>query len=182
MMPSLLCVHIQHSLLIGKNLLEWHIAFSICSFICVFHLDTFSIRVIHYYSYFFVFCSQCFPFPHGLCIILLFYRFFIRIILFSENCEVIIKQEHINRPHIETDDDTECEEVDEDIIEHPGLLCRLCASNIDEMVLIFSESGREQHIAEKINMCLPVTVSCIYKSFCHTIIFKYPVFENRILR
>jgi hypothetical protein len=53
--------------------------------------------------------------------------------------------------------------VDEELVpEHPGQLCRLCASAIKEIVYIFSATGKEQHIAEKINTCLPVTVSYLF--------------------
>jgi hypothetical protein len=44
-------------------------------------------------------------------------------------------------------------------MEHRGQLCRLCASSISKGIYIFSGVGREQHLADKINTCLPVTVS-----------------------
>lgn len=76
-----------------------------------------------------------------------------------ESCEVVIKQEDEKRL-VETDCESDLEEVDEELVlEHPGQLCRLCASAVSEAVYIFSATGKEQHIAEKINMCLPVTVS-----------------------
>jgi hypothetical protein len=40
-------------------------------------------------------------------------------------------------------------------------LCRLCAGRISTGIYIFSGTGREQHLANKINACLPVTVSMI---------------------
>ena len=40
-----------------------------------------------------------------------------------------------------------------------GQLCRLCANNIKVGVYIFNDAGEEQHLAHKINTCLPVTVS-----------------------
>jgi hypothetical protein len=44
-------------------------------------------------------------------------------------------------------------------LEYKGQLCRLCASSISKGIYIFSGAGREQHLADKINTCLPVTVS-----------------------
>jgi hypothetical protein len=38
-------------------------------------------------------------------------------------------------------------------------LCRLCACRISTGIYIFSGTGREQHLANKINTCLPITVS-----------------------
>jgi hypothetical protein len=71
----------------------------------------------------------------------------------------------VAKPQVEIDDDSDLEEVDEEVTsEHPGQLCRLCASAITEVVYIFSATGKEQHIAEKINTCLPVTVSYLHDS------------------
>jgi hypothetical protein len=44
-------------------------------------------------------------------------------------------------------------------LECKGQLCRLCARSISKGIYIFSGAGREQHLADKINTCLPVTVS-----------------------
>ena len=44
-------------------------------------------------------------------------------------------------------------------LECKGPLCRLCASSISKGIYIFSGAGREQNLADKINTCLPVTVS-----------------------
>jgi hypothetical protein len=44
-------------------------------------------------------------------------------------------------------------------LECKGQLCRLCASSISKGIYIFNGDGREQHLADKINTCLPVTVS-----------------------
>jgi hypothetical protein len=85
------------------------------------------------------------------------------LIFLIENSEVVIKQEQGAKPRVEIDYVTELEDMDEELIsEHPGRLCRLCASAVNEVVYIFSGAGKKQHIAEKINMCLPVTVSYLY--------------------
>jgi hypothetical protein len=74
----------------------------------------------------------------------------------TENCEVVIKEEQGERLHVDYDSDLE------DVPEHPGQLCRLCASAVNEVVYIYSGNGEKQRIADKINMCLPVTVSSLY--------------------
>ncbi|XP_021917100.1 oocyte zinc finger protein XlCOF6-like isoform X2 [Zootermopsis nevadensis] len=43
-------------------------------------------------------------------------------------------------------------------LECKGQLCRLCASSISTGIYIFNGTGREQHLADKINTCLPVSV------------------------
>jgi hypothetical protein len=82
-------------------------------------------------------------------------------IFITENCEVVIKQEQGARPRVDYDSDLE--DVHEELVpEHPGQLCRLCASAVNEVVYIYSGNGEKQRIADKINMCLPVTVSSLY--------------------
>jgi hypothetical protein len=84
------------------------------------------------------------------------------VIFLIENCEVVVKQEGEKRL-VESDCKSDVEDVDEELVlEHSGQLCRLCASAVSEAVYIFGTTGKEQHIAEKINTCLPVTVS-----YCH---------------
>lgn len=45
--------------------------------------------------------------------------------------------------------------------EHPGTLCRLCGNHLEtaESTFIFGEDGEKKSLAEKINACLPVSVS-----------------------
>jgi hypothetical protein len=84
-------------------------------------------------------------------------------IFLIENCGIVVKQEQGAKPRVEIDYDSDLEDMDEELVsEHPGQLCRLCASAVNEVVYIFSGTGKKQHIAEKINMCLPVTVSYLY--------------------
>jgi hypothetical protein len=45
-----------------------------------------------------------------------------------------------------------------DVLKHPGQLCRLCASNTGDVIYIFSSTGKQLNIAEKINSSLPVLV------------------------
>jgi hypothetical protein len=66
---------------------------------------------------------------------------------------------------VEIDYDSDLEDMAEGLVpEHPGQLCRLCASAVNEVVYIYGGTGEKQHIAEKINMCLPVTVSYLYNN------------------
>ncbi|XP_069672341.1 zinc finger protein 665-like isoform X2 [Periplaneta americana] len=100
-------------------------------------------------------------------------------IIVEENCEVVVKQERNGRQPFESDDDTDFEEVDEElVVEHPGQLCRLCASSINDVVYIFGANGKEQRIAEKINTSLPVTVKDtdpLPKQICTTCVNKLNV-------
>jgi hypothetical protein len=66
--------------------------------------------------------------------------------------EIIVKADTISMEVM----DNSC--VSEEL-ECKGQLCRLCASSISKGIYIFSGGGREQHLADKINTCLPVTVS-----------------------
>lgn len=45
-----------------------------------------------------------------------------------------------------------------EVFEHPGQLCRLCANITTEFKYIFDDTGKQEHLAKKINSCLPVTV------------------------
>jgi hypothetical protein len=68
--------------------------------------------------------------------------------------EIIIKVETKSRESMDSSckhEEFECKEQ----------LCRLCADRINTGIYIFSGAGREQHLANKINTCLPVTVSMI---------------------
>jgi hypothetical protein len=68
--------------------------------------------------------------------------------------EIIVMTETKSRESMDSSckcDEFECKEQ----------LCRLCADRISTGIYIFSGTGREQHIANKINTCLPVTVSMI---------------------
>ncbi|XP_014279480.1 zinc finger protein 595 [Halyomorpha halys] len=54
---------------------------------------------------------------------------------------------------------------------HQVRLCRLCASTSDEFYLIFDDFGKEMKIAEKINLCLPLSVQItdeLPKQICKT--------------
>lgn len=83
-------------------------------------------------------------------------------IFLVENCEVVIKEEGEKRS-TECDCESSTEEAEEELVlEHPGQLCRLCASAVSEAVYIFGATGKEQCIAEKINSCLPVMVSYLH--------------------
>ena len=83
-------------------------------------------------------------------------------IFLTENCEVVIKEEE-EKQLVESDCESDTEEAEEELVlEHPGQLCRLCASAVGEAVYIFGATGKEQCIAEKINSCLPVTVSYLH--------------------
>lgn len=94
-------------------------------------------------------------------------------IFLIENCEVVIKQE-AERRLVDGDCESDIEEVDEELLlEHPGQLCRLCASAVSEAVYIFGATGKEQHIAEKINTCLPVTVSSCR---CNSVVLQSSIF------
>lgn len=52
--------------------------------------------------------------------------------------------------------------LDKNINENEILLCRLCAQKTESMIYIFQYSTNQQNIAEKINNCLPITVSILY--------------------
>jgi hypothetical protein len=78
------------------------------------------------------------------------------IYLFLEDTgnEIIIKVETKSRESMDNGckrEEFECKER----------LCRLCACRISTGIYIFSGAGREQRLANKINTCLPVTVSMI---------------------
>lgn len=65
----------------------------------------------------------------------------------------------------EEDGDLELEEEDEVLetsnsLEHPGLICRLCAQAVDTAHFIFSEKGREDKIFDKIGTSLPINIHC----------------------
>jgi hypothetical protein len=79
------------------------------------------------------------------------------IYLFLEDTgnEIVIKVETNSRESM--DSSCKCEEF-----ECKERLCRLCAGRISTGTYIFSGTGREQHLANKINTCLPITVSMIY--------------------
>ncbi|XP_069687172.1 zinc finger protein 595-like isoform X2 [Periplaneta americana] len=68
----------------------------------------------------------------------------------SDN-EIIIKVETENGDRTDNSEQSEEEECS-------GQLCRLCANNIKTGIYIFNGIGREQHLADKINTCLPITV------------------------
>jgi len=91
------------------------------------------------------------------------------VIFLIEHCEVVIKEEGEKRP-VESDCESDTEEAEEELVlEHPGQLCRLCASAVSEAVYIFGATGKEQRIAEKINSCLPVMVSCLR---CNSVVLQ----------
>jgi hypothetical protein len=50
------------------------------------------------------------------------------------------------------------------VLKHPGQLCRLCANNAGDVIYIFSSTGKQLNIADKINSSLPVLV-CIKSEF-----------------
>nr|CAD7194448.1 unnamed protein product [Timema douglasi] len=92
----------------------------------------------------------------------------------QDSCNILIKKE--SRGDNECSDSNVVEDEDEYYVseqeyesgdtesgdegegEHPGQLCRLCAKNAAEMLYIYSTSGKDQLIAEKINTTLPVSV------------------------
>jgi hypothetical protein len=95
------------------------------------------------------------------------------VIFLIGNCEVVIKEEG-EKPLVDSDFESDNEEAEEELVlEHPGQLCRLCASAVSEAVYIFGANGKEQHIAEKINLCLPVTVSSLH---CTSVVIQNSIF------
>nr|CAD7587684.1 unnamed protein product [Timema genevievae] len=94
--------------------------------------------------------------------------------LLEDSCNILIKKESSGDNECSdsnvVEDEDECyvseqeydsgdtESGDEGGGEHPGELCRLCARNSAEMLYIYSTSGKDQLIAEKINTTLPVSV------------------------
>ena len=90
-----------------------------------------------------------------------------------EHCEVVIKEEGEKRP-VESHCESDTEEAEEELVlEHPGQLCRLCASAVSEAVYIFSATGKEERIAEKINSCLPVMVRYLR---CTSVVLQNSIF------
>ncbi|XP_069672850.1 zinc finger protein 624-like isoform X2 [Periplaneta americana] len=74
--------------------------------------------------------------------------------VFLDICETIIKTE----PDAESSVDAYMNVDDGEITKHPGQLCRLCASNTGDVIYIFSSTGKQLNIANKINESLPVLV------------------------
>ena len=96
------------------------------------------------------------------CSVFLSYCCVLLVIFLIENCEIVIKEEGEKGP-VKSDCESDTEEAEEELVlEHPGQLCRLCASAVSEAVYIFGATGKEQRIAEKINSCLPVMVSYLH--------------------
>jgi hypothetical protein len=89
--------------------------------------------------------------------------FFIHVKLYSWYLILYLLLEDAGNEIIVKADTTSMEVMDNSCIseelERKGQLCRLCASSISKGIYIFSGVGREQHLADKINTCLPVTVS-----------------------
>lgn len=67
---------------------------------------------------------------------------------------------------LEGDEEEDAETEEDDVLrcnsplEHPGLICRLCAQLVDTAHFIFSEKGREEKLFDKINTSLPVNIHC----------------------
>jgi len=58
-----------------------------------------------------------------------------------------------NADDMDNDDDEE-----DGTLEHPGLLCRLCAKPVENAHYIFDGGGTEDTLAKKINFSLPIKV------------------------
>lgn len=90
---------------------------------------------------------------------------------FTDNCETIIKTESDTDSNLDgfTGED-KCA-----ALEHPGQLCRLCATSTLDVIYIFSSTGKQLNIADKINSSLPVLVQQtdpLPKQLCSSCVVK----------
>ncbi|KAE8746853.1 hypothetical protein FOCC_FOCC006412 [Frankliniella occidentalis] len=79
-----------------------------------------------------------------------------------------LQEDELEELEEDEDEDEEADvEDDDDILvdssschEHPGLLCRLCAQQVDTAHFIFNEKGREEKLFDKISNSLPINIHC----------------------
>jgi len=91
--------------------------------------------------------------------------------IFTDNCETVIKTESDTDSNLDvfTGEDKWAP------LEHPGQLCRLCATSTLDVIYIFSSTGKQLNIADKINSSLPVLVQQtdpLPKQLCSSCVVK----------